>query len=77
MFTQMSEKQGIKKHGQATINALTQEFFQLDSKGVFEPVSASKLSDEDWKAALHTIMLLKEKWNGQLKGCAVANGCFQ
>ena len=74
MFTQMSGKQGIKKHRQATIDALTQKFLQLDSKGIFKPVSVTDLDEQDRKFALWTITLVKEKHDGRLKGHAVADG---
>jgi len=34
-MTQMTATAGIKKHGQAAVDALLQEFCQLDSKNCF------------------------------------------
>ena len=38
VFTQMSARAGIKKHGQAARDALMAEFAQLDYKGAYEPI---------------------------------------
>jgi len=35
IMTQMTATAGIKKHGQAAVDALLQEFCQLDSKNCF------------------------------------------
>jgi len=43
IMTQMTATAGIKKHGQAAVDALLQEFCQLDSKNVFESLDASTL----------------------------------
>ena len=40
-MTQTTATAGIKKHGQAAVDTLLQEFCQLDSKNVFEPLDAS------------------------------------
>jgi hypothetical protein len=36
IMTQMTAKAGIKKHGQAAVDALYQEFLQLHDLGVFK-----------------------------------------
>jgi hypothetical protein len=46
IFTQMSARAGIQKHGQPAIDALIAEYVQLDQKGVFEVVYANTLSPE-------------------------------
>ena len=73
-FTQMSGIKGIKKHGAVAIKAITDMFSQLDSKGVFEPIKRDELTDLQWKNALRTIILIKEKRKGKLKGHTVADG---
>jgi hypothetical protein len=74
IFTQMSAKAGIKKHGKVAIDALYQEFLQLHDLGVFEGQDASKLSKEQRRAALRAISVIKEKRCGRIKGRTVADG---
>ena len=74
VFTQMSARAGIKKHGQAARDALTAEFAQLDYKGAYEPVQAANLTKTQQNSALRIINLIKEKRNGRLKGRSVADG---
>ena len=45
VFTQMSARAGIKKHGQSARDALTAEFAQLEYKGVYEPIRATDLTE--------------------------------
>ena len=74
VFTQMSARAGIKKHGQAARDALTAEFAQLDYKGAYEPIQAVDLTKTQQNKALRIINLIKEKRNGRLKGRSVADG---
>ena len=74
MFTQMTARAGIKKHGQAARDALTAEFAQLDYKGAYEPVHTRDLTEPQQKGALRIINLIKEKRDGCLKGRSVADG---
>jgi len=71
----MTATAGIKKHGQAAVDALLQEFCQLDSKNVFEPRDASTLTASQKREALRALNLIKEKRSGKLKGRACADGC--
>ena len=74
VFTQMSARAGIKKHGQVARDALTAEFAQLDYKGAYEPIQAIDLTKTQQNNALRIINLIKEKRNGCLKGRSVADG---
>ena len=74
VFTQMTARAGIKKHGQAARDALTAEFAQLDYKGAYEPVHAADLTEPQRRGALRIINLIKEKRDGRLKGRSVADG---
>jgi Reverse transcriptase (RNA-dependent DNA polymerase) len=74
IFNQMSATVGIRKHGQAAVDALFKEFAQLDDKDVFEPVQAHTLTKSQKAAALRAINLIKEKRSGELKGRACADG---
>ena len=77
IFTQMSAKTGIKKHGQAAVNALKKEFEQFRSMSVLEPLDAFKLTEEQKAASLRALSVIKEKRNGSLKGRTVADGSSQ
>jgi hypothetical protein len=77
ILTQMSEQAGLRKHGEKAENALMQEFQQLDDLTVFIPRYASELTDDEKRAALRALNLLKEKRDGSLKGRTVANGSKQ
>jgi hypothetical protein len=74
MMLQMSAKAGIKKHGQAAIDALFQEFAQLHDLGVFLAQDSTKLTVSEKKGALRAITVIKEKRCGKIKGRTVADG---
>ena len=74
VFTQMTARAGIKKHGQAARDALTAEFAQLDYKGAYEPVHTTDLTESQRRGALRIINLIKEKRDGRLKGRSIADG---
>ena len=46
VFTQMSAKKGIHKHGKLAIQAIFNEFLQLHEKGVFLALSSNQLTRE-------------------------------
>jgi hypothetical protein len=76
-MTQKTATAGIKKHGQAAVDALLQEFCQLNSKNVFEPLDASTLTASQKQEALCAVTLIKDKRSGKLKGRTFANSWFQ
>jgi len=51
-----------------------QEFCQLDSINVFEPLDASTLTASQKREALRAVNLIKEKRSRKLKGCTCADG---
>jgi hypothetical protein len=67
LMTQMTAKAGIKKHGEAAVQAMFKEFAQLDDKYVFEAVMANTIMLEQRNAALRAVNVIKEKRNGVLK----------
>ena len=73
IMTQMTATAGIKKHGQAAVDALQQEFCQLDSKDVFDPVDALTLTAGQKREAFRAVNLIKEKRSGKLKGRTCAD----
>ena len=77
VMTQMTANAGIKKHGDRAVEALLEEFCQLDDKGVFEPKDAKILTGQQKRDALRAINLIKEKRCGKLKGRTCADGRSQ
>ena len=73
-MTQYSLKKGLKKFGKRAEDAITKEFLQLHLMGTFQPIYASDLSDEEKAAALESLMFLKEKRDGKIKGRTCADG---
>ena len=55
------------------MDALLQEFCQLNSKNVFEPLDASTLTTSQKREALRAVNLIKEKRSGKLRGRTCAN----
>ena len=68
IFTQMSAKAGIKKHGQAAADALRKDFEQFRSMHVLEPLDAFRIIKEQRAGPLRALSVTKEKRNGLLKG---------
>ena len=81
IFTQMSAKAGIKKHGNDARAALLKEARQLNDKNVFTAFDATSLTykqkGEVLRTALRAVNLIKEKRDGGLKGRTCANGRSQ
>ena len=75
--TQMSFKEGLRRHGRAAEAALMTEFGQLEELDVYEAVNARFLTRAQRRAALRAINLIKEKRCGKIKGRTVADGRSQ
>ena len=74
MFNQMTDKAGIRKHGQKAVDALLKELTQIDTNRVIKVIRASDLTHIQRKNALRAINLIKEKRNGVVKGRTCADG---
>jgi hypothetical protein len=74
MFTQMSPKAGIKRHGDKARDALREEFKQMIYKRVYSALEASSLTKKQKQQALRAINVIKEKRCGRLKGRHCADG---
>jgi len=72
-----SLKQGIKKFGERGKQAAMKELRQLHDRVVFEPVDVSKLTSDDKRKAMESLIFLAEKRDGTIKGRACANGSIQ
>ena len=60
-FTQMGAEAGIRTYGKRAVDALFNEFAQLDDLTVFGGLDPRKLTAEQKKNALELINLIKEK----------------
>ena len=74
IFTTLSVKRGIKDYGDKARQAIIDELSQMLKKGVFRPVHYHQLSDQERSRVLRSIMFLKLKRDGRLKGRLVADG---
>jgi hypothetical protein len=70
----MSAKAGVKTFGDKAVDAIIQEYKQLDEKMAFNPIAKESLTLDDRKKALRSITLIKEKRCGRIKGRTVADG---
>ena len=66
-------KHGIKKFKQKGEKAVTAELEQLHRRDTFRPVNIEKLTEKQKHYSLSLLMFLKEKRNGLIKGCGVAD----
>ena len=74
IMQQLSLKEGIKKFGKKGDKAAYAEMEQQHLRETFRPVLPSNLTPEKKKEVLESIMLLKEKKDGTVKGRNVADG---
>ena len=73
-MNQMTAKAGIKKHGEAAITAILEEFGQLNDKGTFKPVFKHTLTKDQILRTMRTITVIKEKRCGNIKGRTCVDG---
>ena len=71
---QISMKEGIRRFGDEAVAAVLKEYGQLDSKDVFDPVDATKLTIKEKLKALDLLTMIKKKRCGKVKGRACVNG---
>jgi hypothetical protein len=74
VFTQISAKAGINKHGNAAVDTMMAELAQLENMSVYEALDPNKLTEKQKREALCSINLIKEKRDCRLKGRTVADG---
>ncbi|GAX20129.1 hypothetical protein FisN_17Lu131 [Fistulifera solaris] len=77
VFAQLTAKAAIKLYGDDAIQALMQEFAQLDDLDVFMAMQAQSLTRQQKKEALRAINLVTKKRDGRIKGRTVADGSVQ
>jgi len=77
VLTQMTAKAGTRLYGDEAVQALMQEFAQLEGLGVFLAKSANKLTREQKIEALRAINLIMKKRDGRIKCRTVVDGSVQ
>jgi hypothetical protein len=70
---QYSLKKGLKKFKEIGEEAVSKELLQLHMRDTFKPQSADELSTNQNKGALESLMFLKEKRDGTVKGRTCAD----
>ena len=82
IFTQMTAKKGFKQYGAKAVAAMVKEFTQLNEgavpgKPVVVPTDSNSLTATEKRKALRAVNLIKEKWNGDIKGRSCVDGSKQ
>jgi len=77
MMRQYNLKPGLRKFGAKGVTAAVKELTQLHIMETWMPLEASKLSREQRMRALSSLLFLKEKRTGDVKGQACINGAPQ
>jgi len=77
VMTQYNLKPGLRKFGQRGQAAAVKELTQLHIMDTWMPLQANKLSREQRMQALSSLLFLKEKRTGDIKGRACINGAPQ
>jgi hypothetical protein len=77
LMTQYNLKAGLREFGDRGVSAAEDELTQLHVMDTWEVQDPSKLSRVDKVKALSSLMFLKEKRNGKVKGRACINGAPQ
>ena len=74
VFRQYGLKKGFKVFGEKGKEAAIKEMKQLHMRNCFKPLGEKELSSQDKKNALGSLIFLKEKDSGEIKGRACADG---
>ena len=77
MMTQYNLKPGLRKFGNKGEKAAMKELTSLHVMDIWRPMDAAKLSREQRMRALSSLLFLKEKRTGDIKGRACINGAPQ
>jgi hypothetical protein len=71
-MTRYSLRKGLKKFQKVGEEAISKELKQLHMKDSFGPQNSEELSEEQKRGALESLMFLKKKRDGSVKGRACA-----
>ena len=70
----MSATKGIKLFGNKAVSAIENEYEQMDTLNVFQPLHFKNIPTNQKSNILNAIDLIKEKRCGKIKGRTVADG---
>jgi hypothetical protein len=76
-MTQYSLKKGLKKFNEVGEEALSKELLRLHIRDTLKPQNAEELGTDQKKGALESLVFLKEKRDGTIKGRTCADGWKQ
>src|SRR5210317_406046 len=74
LMQQVSLREGLRRYGEEGTKAALAEMEQLHMRDTFKPVLPSNLTPKKKKEMLKSIMLLKQKRDGTIKGRNCADG---
>ena len=77
LMTQYNLKPGLRKFGEKGAKAAMDELTQLHVMDTWTAMDPSKITREDQMRALSSLLFLKEKRTGKIKGRACINGAPQ
>ena len=77
IMKQYSLKRGLKELGSGGGNAVKKELLQLHNMHIFIPQDPREITREMKQKSVASLIFLKEKINGDVKGRECANGCKQ
>jgi len=77
LMTQYNLKPGLRKFGARGASAVVKELTQLHIMDTWTPLEVSKISREQQMCTLPSLVFLKEKRTGDVKGRACINGAPQ
>ena len=77
VMTQYNLKPGLRKFGERGVTAAVNGLTQLHIMDTWTGMDPSKISQEERMKALSSLLFLKEKQTGKIKGQACINGALQ
>jgi hypothetical protein len=77
LMMQYNLKPGLRKFGARGVTAAVKELTQLHIMNTWTPLEVAKLSQEKQMCMLSSLLFLKEKRTGDIKGRACINGALQ
>ena len=73
-YVSMNYNEGVKRHGDKSIEVLLTELSQLDNMSAFMPLILNEMSKNERNLALNLLVIIREKKSSKVKGRVVADG---
>ena len=70
----VNAKEGIKRYGDKAVHVILPEYGQIHNMKTFQLLDANKMTREEKRHIINLLTMVKEKWNGRLKGREVIDG---